>query len=260
MRINLPAMRLLLLLLAASGSIAAAQAAVKAPYFDVASVRPSAHTVGPDYNNQLTFSPDGFVGRNVTLKRLVAEAYRLQLNQVTGPAWIGESEYDVDAKVASAHTAEQTEQMLQSLLADRFKLSEHTVFKDTRVLELSVSAGGPKIHPVKDNQTAPAAGGMQFHGSLREFADLLAVQVTMPAADNPNEPVRASQSQAPVLDKTGLTGIFDFTVNIQPEPGTDMFIAWQRVLQEQLGLKLEAVKTSLPMMVLDSAVKTPTPN
>jgi len=62
------------------------------PSFEVASVRPSQHEVGPDYNNQITYSGDRFTGKNVTLKRLIAEAWHCQMNQVTGPAWIDHNE------------------------------------------------------------------------------------------------------------------------------------------------------------------------
>ena len=69
----------LLICLALSGSAAAGQAPTTKAAFDVTSVKPSQHVVGPDYNNQLTYSPTGITGRNVTLQRLVAEAYHLQL-------------------------------------------------------------------------------------------------------------------------------------------------------------------------------------
>ncbi len=52
--------------------------------FEVASVRPSQHPAGPDYNNQIVYTPAGFTARNTTLKRLIAEAWRLQLSQVIG--------------------------------------------------------------------------------------------------------------------------------------------------------------------------------
>jgi hypothetical protein len=71
--------------LALSGSVAFGQAGAANPAFDVASARPCQHSVGPDYYNQFTYTPSGIKGRNGTLKRLIAEAYPLQLNQVSGP-------------------------------------------------------------------------------------------------------------------------------------------------------------------------------
>jgi len=251
---------LLFIVLALPASLAFGQAATPAPSFDVASVRPSKHEVGPDYNNQLTYSPNGFTGRNVTLKRLVAEAYHLQLNQILGPGWLGQNEYDIDARTAEAATREQMALMLQSLLAQRFHLAKHSETREMRDYELVIDKAGPKIHPMKDGEISAGQDGIHFHGDLRQFADLLAVQLTIPATDNPGEPVRASQSQIPVLDKTGLPGIFDFTVDIHPELGTDGFTSWQRALQDQLGLRIEGRKGNVPVVVVDEAAKIPTEN
>jgi uncharacterized protein (TIGR03435 family) len=132
--------------------------------------------------------------------------------------------------------------------------------REMRVYELVVGKSGSKIHPMSDRETAPAQAGFHFHGDLRQFADLLAVQLTIPAMDNPGEPVRASQSQVPVLDKTGLPGIFDFSVDIRPELGTDGFTSWQRALQDQLGLRIESRKGNVPVVVVDEAAKIPTEN
>ena len=92
----------LLIALSLPVSMAFGQASTVAPAFDVASVRPSQHIVGPDYNNQLTYSPNGIVARNATLKRLLAEAWRLQVNQIVGPEWLDRNEYDIQANSAAA--------------------------------------------------------------------------------------------------------------------------------------------------------------
>ena len=111
----LKAMRVLsfVMFLALSCSVAVGQASTTAPAFDVASVKPSQRLVGPDYNNQLTYSPTGIAARNVTLKRLLAEAYHLQQSQVTGPGWLDKNEYDIDAKTAGVATREQMALMLR---------------------------------------------------------------------------------------------------------------------------------------------------
>jgi uncharacterized protein (TIGR03435 family) len=70
----------------------------------------------------------------------------------------------------------------------------------------------------------------------------------------------ASKSQIPVVDKTGMSGIFDFSVDMHPELGTDMFAAWQRALQDQLGLKIESRNENLMVLVVDQAAKIPTAN
>jgi uncharacterized protein (TIGR03435 family) len=250
-----------LIYLALSGLLAPGQAATTNPAFDVASVKPSQHIVGPDYNNQLTYSPTGITCRNVTLQRLIAEAYQLQLNQVLGPGWLDKNEYDIDARSAGAGTREQHALMLRSLIAERFKLTEHSEMREMRVYELVIGKSGPKIRAIGDEENpAPSSGGLHFHGDLRHFADLLAVQLSIPAANNPAEPVRASASPISVLDKTGLPGIFDFSVDIHPELGTDMFTSWQRILEDQLGLRIEARKGNAAVLVVDEAARIPTEN
>jgi uncharacterized protein (TIGR03435 family) len=216
--------------------------------------------VGPDYNNQLTYSPSGITARNVTVKRLLAEAYHLQLSQVIGPRWIGQNEYDIDAKSAGAVTREQIAMMLRNLLAERFKLTRHSENREMRAYELKVGKSGLKIRPASHGEAVSAAPGFHFHGDMREFADLLSVQLTIPAADNPAEPVRASATQIPVLDETGMHGIFDFTVDMHPELGTDMFALWHRTLEDQLGLRIEGRKGNVPVLVVDEALKVPTEN
>ena len=258
----LKAMRALCLLIsfALSCLVAVGQASSTAPAFDVATVKPSQRLVGPDYNNQLSYSPTGIIARNVTLKRLLAEAYQLQLNQVLGPSWLDKNEYDIDAKAAGPGTKEQMALMLRSLVADRFKLTRHSEVRDLRVYELLIGKSGPKIHPVSDGENPTVPAGFHFHGDLRRFADLLAVQLSIPASDNPAEPARASPSPIPVLDKTGLSGIFDFSVDIHPELGTDMFASWQRALEDQLGLRIESRKGNVSVLVVDEAAKVPTEN
>jgi uncharacterized protein (TIGR03435 family) len=239
---------------------ALAHAQIAKPAFDVASVRASQQQVGPDYNNQVTSTPAGYTGHNVTLKRLVADAYRCQLNQVTGPPWLDRNEYDVEARMPEGTNKEQTALMLRSLLSDRFHLKQHSESRAMRVYELTAGPGGAKIHSVQSGNAALAGQGLHFHGDLHQFADLLTVQFSIPAAEDPTKPVRAGGDPIPVLDKTGLTGVYDFTVDIKPEMGTDLFTAWKRVLEEDLGLKIESKKADVPVVVVDDALKMPTEN
>jgi len=250
----------LLIALSLPVSMAFGQASTVAPAFDVASVRPSQHIVGPDYNNQLTYSPNGIVARNATLKRLLAEAWRLQVNQIVGPEWLDRNEYDIQANSAAASSIEQKALMLRSLLAERFNLTTHSETREMRAYELTIGKSGPKIQPMSTEEKGSAHSGFHFHGDLRQFADLLAVQLSIPAAVNPNEPVKAGGPPIPVLDKTGLPGIYDFSVDMHPELGTDGFTLWQRALEDQLGLRLENRKGNVEVLVVDSASKIPTEN
>jgi len=235
-----------------------AQAQPAQPAFEVASVRPSGQTVGPDYNNQVSWTPDRFTAKNVTLKRLIADAWAIQLNQVIGPAWIERNEYEIDARPAADATRDQRALMLRSLLAERFGLKQHSETRSMRVYELTVAKDGPKIKPADGGEAH--AGGFHFHGEMRQFADLLAVQFSIPAPERPDMPVRAGGPAIPVIDKTGLEGIYDFSVDIRPEIGTDSFAAWQRALNEQLGLVIESRKGDVPVVVVDDAAKIPSAN
>jgi uncharacterized protein (TIGR03435 family) len=241
--------------LASLGGMASEQINAKTPAFDVASVRPSQGLVGPDENNRITFDPAGLTGRNVTLRRCVAEAYRLQLTQVVGPAWMDRDEYDIDAKAGGPADREQISLMLRTLLAERFKLAQHSETRDLRVYELVVDKAGPRQEPLP-----VTGGGFRFHGDLQRFADLLAAQLSIPVPDDPGRPGRASGPPVPVLDKTGLSGIYDFAVDIRPEPGSDMFALWQTALREKMGLRLESRKANMNVLVVDSAERIPTAN
>jgi uncharacterized protein (TIGR03435 family) len=236
------------------------QAHAPPPSFDVASVKPCQQIVGPDYNNQFTYSPDGLAARHATLKRLIAEAYGLQMNQVSGPNWLDQNEYDIDARAGGVGTRVQIAPMLRTLLAARFNLVEHNEVREMRMYELVVGKSGPRIHALKDGEAPTAQPGFHFHGDMRQFADLLALQLSIPAPQNPSEPARAGGPQIPVVDKTGLPGIFDFSVDMRPDLGTDMFTAWQRALRDQLGLGIESRKGYLAVLVVDSAAKEPTEN
>jgi len=247
-------------LLLCVGAVAYAQAQAAHPVFEVASVRPSQHEVGPDYNNQITVSSTGLVGRNVTLKRLIAEAWHSNRNLVIGPAWLDSREFDVEARLPEAAAADQIPLMLRNLLADRFALKAHSETRQIRAYELKVADGGPKIHPIQPGEAAPAGPGLHFRGDMRQFADLLAIQLSMPAPSSASVPVIASASPAPVLDKTGLGGIYEFTIDQRPEIGTDGFSFWKRVLEDQMGLRLESTKTDVEFVVVDDAAKIPTAN
>jgi uncharacterized protein (TIGR03435 family) len=205
--------------------------------------------------------PAGLSGKNVTLKHLITQAYHLQPYQVFGgPGWLDVSEYDIDAKADGPAGKDRLALMLRTLLAERFGVVAHREARELRVYELVVDKGGPKIHAVKDGEIPAAGGGRRFRGDLQQFANLLAVQLTIPLTDDPGKPGMASATPVPVVDNTGLAGVYEFSVDIKPELGGDMFTLWQRVLQDQLGLKLENRKSSVEVLVVDRAERVPTGN
>lgn len=229
--------------------------------FDAAAIKLSQHPVGKDFNNQLSIGGMGLRGSNITLKRLIVEAYGLQPHQVSGgPNWLDSNEYEIEARSDQVVTKEQLRLMLRKLLAERFRLATHKDSKELRVFELVVDKNGPKIHPVKETEAPPAAGFPNFHGSLQQFANVLSVQLSIPVMDDPGKPGMASEGPVPVIDKTGLTGTYDFRAEVRPETGADMITLWQRVLQDQLGLKLENRKSKIDILVVDRAERFPIAN
>jgi len=224
--------------------------------FDVASVKPSQQLVGKDYNNRISIGDAGVRGRNVTLKRLIQEGYSVAPYQVSaGPRWLDSDEYELEAKSDRPATKEELRSMLRSLLTDRFRLVFHRETKEMRVYELVVDQNGPRIRP-----STSAEAGPGFHGTLQEFANLLSVQLTIPTIEDPTKPAIARGAPAPVIDRTGLSGVYDIRAEVRPEIGADMVTLWQRVLQEQLGLKLENRRSNVEVLVVDTAERTPIPN
>jgi uncharacterized protein (TIGR03435 family) len=218
--------------------------------FEVASVKPSARVLGPDYGNKMTYLPTGFNAKNSTLKRLIAEAYHVQPFQVTGPKWLDSNEYDVDARSTGAAARDQFRARMQALLSERFHLTIHRETKEMRVYNLV--GDGRKL-----KQGASAAN---FHGDLDHFASFLAVQLTIHGMEDPSTPGVAASAPTPVLNRTGLTGEYDIDAEIRPEPGADMYTLWQRALREQLDLHLESAKSPVEVLVIDSADKMPSAN
>ena len=106
----------------------------------------------------------------------------------------------------------------------------------------------------------PPRPGSHFRGDMRQFADFLAVQFSIPASSDPSVPSIGLGPQIPVLNETGLQGTYEFSVDIKPELNTDGFTAWSRVLEDQLGLKIENRKGDVEVRVVDSASKVPTEN
>jgi uncharacterized protein (TIGR03435 family) len=182
------------------------------------------------------------------------------MNQVVGPPWLDRNEFDVAARAFEGATSEQIRLMLRALLLDRFRLKQHGEDKLMRVYELEIGNNGPRIKPVQDGSAPSSGPGLRFRGDMRQFADFLAVQFTIPAPENPGVPVKAGGPAIPVLDKTGLQGTYDFSVDLPPELGTDILTAWKRALGDQLGLKIESRMDNVAVVLVDGASRIPTEN
>jgi uncharacterized protein (TIGR03435 family) len=222
--------------------------------FEAASVRLSASSTGQDA--VVTMEPGRLIARNTTLKRLMFEAWQLPYAQMQGgPSWSNDREYDVEAVAQRAATTDELRLMLQALLLERFSMKVHTETRPARVYVLTVLARGGKLQ---------GAGGTppswRFHGDMNEFANVLAIQLTIPLLNDAATPSRSRGAALPVLNKTGIEGKQDIALTIRPDQGGDAFTVWQRALREQLGLALESRRTPVEFLVVDKAEKVPLAN
>jgi uncharacterized protein (TIGR03435 family) len=223
-----------------------AQATAVAPLeFEVASIKPHPASDGPVH-----VSMAGEHGRiwyvNVTVRACIRKAYGLR---VYPPAQGGDplstERYDIIATGSGDPSEEQTMQMLRALLEERFKLIVHRETKQLPVFALVVGKKGPKFREVKDDGSGAEIGGGEGH-------QIKAHHISMKLLAGALQGYLGD----PVVDETGLTGLYDLTLdftldeNISAE-GPRIFEA----VEEQLGLKLEAHKGPVEVIVIDHVEK-----
>lgn len=240
----------------ATPSRAQSRAASVAPAFEVASVKQD--KAGGDRNSMAT-GPAGINYSNVTLKACLRAAYGLKDYQILGPAWLNSDKYDIVAKAAGSTPDDQLYLMLQKLLADRFKLKIHRESKELPVYALVVvGKNGPKFHEAEGDgppRRRLVNGSLVFQSSpVSMLAEYL---------------MRIPSIGRPVLDMTGLKGIYDMNVNLvegdeELKSEAAMKLALERgiftALQEQLGLKLEPRRSVVDLLIVDQAERVPTEN
>ena len=230
--------------------------------FEVASIKPSA----PDVSGLFLQPQSGGDLRMVgaTLKNLIAYAYKVREFLVSGgPEWVNSDRFDIYARAHSSISEDpssdrlQISERLKSLLAERFQLAIHSESKEQTVYALVVEKNGPKFPEAKPESGAVIRGGK---GSI--IGQGVAVQMLALNLSN--------QTGRPVLDKTGLTGKYDFKLEWVPDSslgpvpvgalpggappdlnGPSLFAA----LQEQLGLRLEPQKAPVEIFVIDHAAR-----
>jgi bla regulator protein BlaR1 len=244
--------------------------------FEVASIKPA----NPDSpGSQIRLMPGGGLNlTNVPLRGMITLAYDVRDFQVSGgPGWIGTERFNVTAKADRATTdspddfakmtddqrktaRDQVAGRLRALLADRFQLVVHRETKEQPIYALVVSKTGAKLKEAKE---AGARQGMSMNrGRMEGFAAPMEMLGT----------ILSNTTGRPVVDKTGLTGKYDFVLEWTPEAGADaraqgfgdgitspapapggptIFTA----LQEQLGLRLDAQKGPVQIIVIDRVEK-----
>jgi len=190
-----------------------------------------------------------FAAESVTVKRLIETAYELRPFQVTGgPCWIAADKFSVLAKAADASaTTAQIRLMLQSLLAERFRVTVHTEIREQAVYIMTVNAKH-RMTPVEAGSRKGFSAIVAPDGSTHfTFSN-----TTMPQLAT----MLSGQLDALVEDHTGLDGGFDFEVDGTSEKGA--FGSAAPALP-QVGLKLESRKVPVTILVVDRAER-PTEN
>ncbi len=239
----------------------------KFPEYDVASVKQ--HSSG-ERISRIMNKPDGFSCSNISLKTLVANAYGIRQDLISGGAnWVGSTGFDVEAKVADSDvdafkklSPRQRNRLLQPLLADRFKLKVHSETKVLPMYDMVVPKSGPKLKPAapievsaeagKDPEAAKHHGGMSMGPGMFKGENLSIAAI----ANQFSYIVHYT-----VVDKTGLTGTYDVDLKWTPddavtpngnaaaESSPSIFTA----VQEQLGLKLTSTKGPVETLIIDYA-------
>ena len=199
-----------------------------------------------------------------TLKDLILEAFRIWSFQLSGgPKWLDSDSYDIEAKSEQPTSEDQALLKLQALLKERFHLTIHRETRELPVYFLAVGKNGPKLRPSQSTESPMAmAGAGTNNGKLmKKITGRNARMENLARAI----PMMLGSENRPVLDKTGLTGSYDFVLwsdfarggtvaqgNSMPEDGgQNVFVA----LQQQLGLTLESKKAPIEIIVIDRAEK-----
>jgi uncharacterized protein (TIGR03435 family) len=222
------------------------------PAYEVASIKPNTsltdHTSSHGSKGQIALSHN-------SLKRLVEQAYSVKSFQVTGPAWMENVYFDIVAKYPAEAEHDARTLMLRTLLEDRFKLAAHLESKEMPGYVLVAAKRGFKLKPVDAGPfDTDVEGGM--------VRTLTAKKVSMARLAD----LMARNLGAMVVDKTGVDGVYDFTLRwsnddrsvrgSEGETAPSLFTA----LQESLGLQLKAEKVPVEIVVVDHVDREPSEN
>ena len=175
--------------------------------------------------------------------------------QISGPDWIKSKHYlyNIDAKAAPGTSSAQLQAMMQTLLAERFKVVTHREQKEMSYYALEPAKSGAKMQPVKE--VPEGFRGTNFGGRINNIMPMPKLAYLL----------SRFETERPIIDRTGLDGMYEVKLswtlqqlrNTNPDAtGISLFTA----LEDQLGLKLEARKGPVDVLVVDSAEKVPSGN
>jgi len=194
------------------------------------------------------------------LSHLIGIAYGVSMQVLdTGPDWVqrGDLRFDVEAKAENPASAsrQQLLTMLQNLLVERFQIKFHYVTKEEPGFALLVAKNGPKLHPSTSEEEKLTFIGPNGEEISKPFGNAIKVNAQKCSVSELKNLVAFAGNMGQGVDKTGLTGVYDFSLSWNEEDGPSLASA----LRDQLGLQLRAEKIPVVRFVLDSAQK-PTPN
>jgi bla regulator protein BlaR1 len=248
---------------------------VALPNHTTVSIAPSSSNGG---NVTLMFGPAGFVSKNSSLQQVIRVAYGVEDDRIVGaPTWLGSDKYDVELRednsamndprqISPEQRASEQGVMLQSVLADRLKLSLHREAREVSAYALVLAKSGPRLQQSKPGDTYPN-GFKGPDGVARPGGIHFAANNTLIAQGVPIGPLRAHlswQLRRTILDETGLSGTYDFTLQLpngvplgidNPTPPESYELALSTAIEQQLGLQLEPRKASMEVLVIDHVEK-----
>jgi len=251
------------------------------PKYEVVSIKPAA---SDDGRSLLRITPDGTSMQGVEVRMLLRTAFRLEPDRIIGaPSWVSSNRYDIEAKVAPDDApkldklkAEDRSAMLLPLLVERFNLKYHHETRELPMYTLVVAKGGPKL-TVSTGDVAPPPKDFTGGGAPPRGVDSRGRMMMMPGRIESQDTTldMLAHSLSPqlghtVIDKTGLTGRYDYTLQWTPDDammpmgggpggapshdenasqagGPSLFTA----IEEQLGLKIESTKGQVDVIVID---------
>jgi uncharacterized protein (TIGR03435 family) len=187
---------------------------------------------------------------NEPIKLLIRMAFQLQNAQIMGgPEWLEAARYDIEAKTGLPEKIkpDQLGSLMQSLLAERFSLKFHREMRELTVYALETAKDGPKLKPKSEGESSSSntTGGPNA-------SHLTATATSMELLAG----YMGNRLGCIVLDKTGLTGGYDFKLDWSPdESPASTLPSLVTALREQLGLRLELHKSPVEVLVIDSIGK-----
>jgi uncharacterized protein (TIGR03435 family) len=269
------------------------------PAFEVASIRPSINA--PRQAVSAAGRTDGAQFRisGLTIRDYISMGYGVKLNQISGPDWITTDRYDIAATLPEGTGPDQVPGMMQRLLEDRFELKTHREKKDFPVYALRLSSAGLKMaevapEPGREPSDAKVPQTFTRQGSGRGISIDLGQGSSFNFANNRFEAKKITMASLasmlerfldrPVIDFTGVNGLYDVEFDLNPEDYRVMLIRAAtaaglvmspdslRVTDAspaptslfeglaKFGLKLEPHRAPLEVLVVDGVRKTPTEN